>query len=208
MIHLDADPTFVYETDLETPESEAFTHEQVAEIEEVYRMSYPKLLIRAKSFRKIRDPEVTTSLAFEKAIKKWNTYRDIGYSRETWISGILHNTAISETRKVDRGLKEDTSLEVAEYEKFFDPNISTDIDGLLDEIQLADLMKRFKDLLKHQKKPERWYEIIDLRLRGHTNAEIAERLGIPLGTVASSISRIGDVVAADADFCTLLGKTN
>lgn len=182
MTYVDLDPALTYDSEAEGSAPEAFTHENLAEIAELYRERYSVMLYIAKGYR-VNDPEGTVQTAFEKALKNWNKYEDQGQSRSAWLNKILVNTALDETRG--------SKLRPVDYldEDLFEKETVASMDTEFENVEHADNLERIKNLLKQEEKPDSWYEMIDLRVQGYTVDEISKKLDIKLGTVKTGLFR-------------------
>lgn len=164
----------------QTHESEAFTSEQLAEFAEIYRSSYAKCVNIAKLYR-VRDPESTAQTAFEKALRNWNIYKDIGKSRNSWIYKIVANTALDEMRRESK-----VKIELTSRNFSFDKQANTNTTDIADVLAMEEYMNYIAEVLNDNPK---WQEMLELKILGYSHSEISQELGVPIGTVRSGLFR-------------------
>jgi RNA polymerase sigma factor (sigma-70 family) len=114
-------------------------------------------------------------------MKVWNKSKLFDINKQTkfssWIIRVCYNTAIDKLKK----RKGYSHLDVEILESL--PDISVDLDN---ELELMSLKNRVKEALKNL--PNEQKEIIELMyFDGFSQSEIAEAMGIPLGTVKSRV---------------------
>lgn len=170
--------------------------------EELYA-NYFSYMQHIASTYNVRDPEATTQDAFIKAYEHYDEYKNIGYSRKTWLLRILHNTALSEHRKskireFDTPVLESDLFAATQYS---DPLA---LDGF-NNIELDEIMARIEQVISA--KSVNWFEIFCKRvLNDDKYREISEDLGIPEGTVKTALFRACKLLADDEEIIAALGK--
>lgn len=196
MTHSESDPTISHTTDSE------FLATDDLSFEELYANYFTDIRYRASQYR-VRDPEATAQDTFVKAYEHYDAYKNIGYSRKTWLIRILHNTACTELRKskiraFDTPASESDMLHASR---------SSDLLALesFKNIELDEIMARIEQVISP--KSPNWYEIFSKRvLDDDKYREIGEDLGIPEGTVKAAIFRACKLLADDEDICAALGN--
>lgn len=200
MTNVEVNISFDNSTTPDSPQSgnlsHELPHEQLAEISELYRTSYPKMLAVARKYQ-FNDPEVTVQTAWEKALKHWDSYTEQGYTRETWLARIVKNTALDLWRRHNR-IQIDPSSDMYAYE-----SVSTN-ERVEDSVTLLpQIMGRVATLLAD--KPDHWYEIYERRaLYEEKYDDIAQKMGISPGTVKSTFNRVKTLLAEDDELYDLL----
>lgn len=185
----------------QNPESETFTHEQLAEFAELYRNSYQRCILKAKDFR-VNDPEVTTQNAFEKALRYWNSYTDNGYSREVWLRRIVSNLALGEINK-ETVRNNIAKIELSSGESYYEDHVDTRASETIDDIAMQQYLNHIAEVLKDHPK---WHEMFKLTLAGYNYDEISQKIGVPSGSIMSGISRARKMLRSDPTIRTMLGK--
>lgn len=130
-------------------------------------------------FKILNDKELAEDALQNTFIKIWqniDTY-DLSKGRIfTWILNIARNTAIDALRKKNNSPFEQTK-ELSDFVYISDEN-----SPILQEVELAQIK-----IIIEQLSPEH-QDLLDLiYFQGYTQAEISEKLNIPLGTVKSRI---------------------
>jgi RNA polymerase sigma-70 factor (ECF subfamily) len=130
-------------------------------------------------YRIVQDEESAEDVLQEAFVKIWNNFAQYDKTKGklfTWIINIARNLAIDFTRS--KGFKnQQKNLDVDKIVGYIDSKKSTGFNP--DQIGLKNLLEKLK--------PEQ-REILDLvYFNGYTQAEVAEELGIPLGTVKTRI---------------------
>jgi RNA polymerase sigma-70 factor (ECF subfamily) len=126
-------------------------------------------------FRIVQDEETGADVLQETFVKIWNNFTLYDKTKGklfTWMVNIARNLAIDTTRSKSYK-NQGKNLELDKIVGFIDSHKSTSFNP--DQIGLKALLEKLR--------PEQ-REIIDLAyFRGYTQAEIADELNIPLGTV-------------------------
>lgn len=156
----------------------------------VYEAYFP--LVHVYCLRRLRDPEVAadaTSQVFINAIQSLGRFRPDptrpGSSFRSWIFSIAHNVVIDVVRRtrphqsLDRANTVWDDDAAALHDRLADDDPTPEEWALAAEsrAELADLLETL---------PERQRAIVELRLAGLTNAEIAEVLGMSYPAVRSA----------------------
>lgn len=126
-------------------------------------------------FRIVQEEEMAADVMQETFVKIWNNFSQYDKTKGklfTWLVNIARNLAIDLTRS--KSFKNQSkNLELDKIVGYIDSHKSTSFNP--DQIGLKALLEKLK--------PEQ-RDIIDLAyFKGYTQAEIAEALNIPLGTV-------------------------
>lgn len=184
----------------ESSKSEAFTHEQLAEISDLYIQEYPRMVRTAMKYR-VRDPEATAQTAFAKALKNWNKFRDQGSSRGAWLGVITVNTAINELRKKKSGVELPGS-DMFVYEDRADAKSLSDFEQIEEEMYMDPIEARIRELLSDE-----FYDVFNkVAMEGKQYDEVGDELGIPRATVGSRYFRARKKLAQDPELRELLGR--
>lgn len=127
----------------------------------------------------LRNSQEAEEVVQDVFIKIWNKSTLYDSSRgqkfSSWLLRVCHNTAIDKLKR-RRGAN---LLDVENLASI--PDIRIDLDN---ELEMKSLKNRIKEALR--KLPEEQREIIELLyFEGFTQSEVAEGMGIPLGTVKS-----------------------
>lgn len=141
-------------------------------------------------FRVVNDKETAEDVLQEVFVKIWNNSASYDATKGrlyTWLLNIARNTAIDKTRSKDfRNEGQVRSIEdfVYSVDKQHNQSTATDHIGL----------RKLVDELKPEQR-----QLIDLLyFGGYTQTEVAEELGIPLGTVKTrvkaAISRLRELI--------------
>ncbi|MBK9729866.1 MAG: sigma-70 family RNA polymerase sigma factor [Chitinophagaceae bacterium] len=130
-------------------------------------------------FRIVQDEESSEDVLQDTFVKIWNNFSQYDKTKGklfTWIVNIARNLAIDYTRS--KGFKnQQKNLDVDKIVGFIDSKKSTAFNP--DQIGLKNMLDKLK--------PEQ-REILDLvYFSGYTQAEVANELNIPLGTVKTKI---------------------
>lgn len=130
-------------------------------------------------YRIVQDEDSAADVLQEAFIKIWNNFSQYDKTKGklfTWIVNIARNLAIDHTRS--RQFKnQQKNLEIDKIVGFIDSTKSTTFSP--DQIGLRSMLEKLK--------PEQ-REILDLvYFGGYTQAEVANELNIPLGTVKTKI---------------------
>ncbi|MGC4107763.1 MAG: sigma-70 family RNA polymerase sigma factor [Thermomicrobiales bacterium] len=156
----------------------------------VYEAYFP--LIHAYCLRRLRDPEVAadaTSQVFINAIQSLGRFRPDpkrpGSSFRSWLFSIAHNVVIDVVRRtrphqsLDRATTtwQDDAPDL--HDRLADADLTPE-----EWVLAAESRSELADLLETL--PERQRTIVELRLAGLANAEIAEVLGISYPAVRSA----------------------
>jgi len=193
--------------DAEAFEQESFTHEQLAEMSELYMGQYPKLVGRARKFS-VSDPEGLVQVAFEKALKNWDKFSDPGdgRGRGPWLSTILTNTALDELRraKVHQG----KDYLISEFYDHKETSVDIRAGAQFGNVETAPyaLHKYVKNLLEQLGKPSSWARIFFLHTEGYSYGEIGDILDVPVGTIQSAMFRMKKVLAKDEQLRAAFGE--
>ncbi|MES2733160.1 MAG: sigma-70 family RNA polymerase sigma factor [Bacteroidota bacterium] len=129
-------------------------------------------------FKIVKEKELAEDVMQEAFVKMWNNFRDYDDTKGrlfTWILNVARNLAIDKTRS--KSFK-NSFLEVSsdEREVFHSKEMSTQQPEYIG----------MKDLLIHLREEEKL--LVELiYFQGYTRTEVADELGIPLGTVKTRI---------------------
>lgn len=151
-----------------------------AALHEVYAMTSAKLL--GIIMQVVREREAAEDVLQDVFIKVWNRagrYDPAIASPITWLAAIARNSAIDAVRKAGRSreIADDALPEVEDEAPL--------ADDMLCAAQDADRLHKCLDGLQDDQRKS-------IRLaffRGYTHTELAEKLGVPLGTMKSWIRR-------------------
>ncbi|MCA9335166.1 sigma-70 family RNA polymerase sigma factor [Candidatus Saccharibacteria bacterium] len=170
--------------------------------EELYANNF-SLLRHIASQYNVRDPEATAQDAFVKAYENYDKYKDTGFSRRTWLTRILHNTARDELRKSNKRMFDMLATESDLLQASFRPD-----QGAQDNfrnIELEEIMNHINDVVSA--KSPNWYGIFTRRvLNNDMYREISDDLDIPEGTVKASLFRACKLLASDEEILATFGK--
>jgi RNA polymerase sigma-70 factor (ECF subfamily) len=156
----------------------------------VYEAYFP--LVHAYCLRRLRDPEVAadaTSQVFINAIQSLGRFRPDpkrpGSSFRSWLFSIAHNVVIDVVRRTRPHQSLDRASTVRDDDAAALHDRLADADPTPEEwVLAAESRSELADLLETL--PERQRAIVELRLAGLANAEIAEALGISYPAVRSA----------------------
>lgn len=155
--------------------SAAFEAEALAHLDSLY----------GTALRLTRDPAAAEDLVQDTFVKAWRFAGrfEAGTNLRAWLFTILHNTF----RNVRRGAGRDpidVDSEVVDRAALAVPDVATPEDVLLQQARAADVRDALDRL------PESYRQAVWLRdVEEFSYADIAEMLGIPIGTVMSRLSR-------------------
>jgi len=129
-------------------------------------------------FKIVKEKELAEDVMQEAFVKMWNNFRDYDESKGrlfTWILNVARNLAIDKTRS--KAFK-NSYLE-----------ISSDQREVVHSREMSTSQPEYigmKDLIKHLREEEK--QMVDLiYFQGYTRTEVADELGLPLGTVKTRI---------------------
>ena len=146
--------------------------ESPAAVEAAYRTHASELYRCA--VRGLHDPGLAEEAVQETFLRAWR-YRhrydaSLG-SQRTWLFAILRNAVVDiQRRKTIRAVGEDEVAHVA---------TTADIDSAMLGWQVEEALRRLSD--DHRR------VLVEVRLRGRPLAELAQEMGVPVGTVKSRV---------------------
>lgn len=129
------------------------------------------------------DPEVTVQTVFEKAQRHMNN-NPTAQLHAGWYVAVLRTTIVDEHRKSSR--RPEQPVDPTEYLYADAPDLSAE--ASFTRVDLEGVMGHIACILSERN--TQWLDVFVLReVQGHTYQEISQRLGIPVGTVASTLKR-------------------
>src|SRR6266849_7683357 len=151
-----------------------YTPGDEADFECLYQTSYGKILGTLTAMLGDRAAaEDCAQDAFERAYKKWNTWKPIAPA-EAWVHRIAINAGVSYQRKM-------RLREVGEViRRIGRPELAPDPQNLVERRDLAEALAKLP--------PKQAAAIVLRHYHGYTNRAIAQALGIPERTVASRLA--------------------
>lgn len=151
------------------------------------------------ALRVVRDSELAEDAVQDAFLDVWRSAARFDARRasaSTWILTLVHRRAVDLVRRQERGRSERA------FVSSLLPEESAE-----DLVQLRDEQRRVQEALARLTAPQR--HLLELAYYGGlTQSELAERLGLPLGTVKSrtyaALTRLRELLAApDTDGCEL-----
>ncbi len=151
------------------------------------------------ALRIVRSPAVAEDVLQETMVKVWrkiDSYDPAKGSLFTWLLNIVRNTALDQLR-ADQALLSSAHVELEEYVSSGGRQVSSEV--FTDHIGLDEVLISLTQ--EHQR-------IIDyLYFRGHTQAEAAKALNMPLGTVKTklrmALSQLRRSLLSEAEACSV-----
>lgn len=147
------------------------------------------MLMRALTFtRNMPDAEDLVQETYIRAYRSFHRYQD-GTNLKAWLNLIMKNLYINEYRKRQRSPGVDTTEEIQDWQIARAQNhtssglVSAEVEALENlpnaaiDSALAALQPNYRDAVR----------LVDIE--GYSYQEVADRLGIPIGTVMSRLSR-------------------
>lgn len=129
------------------------------------------------------DPEATVQTVFEKAQRHMNN-NPAAQLHTGWYVAVLRTTIIDEHRKSSR--RPEQPIDPAEYLYADAPDLSAETG--FTRVDLEGVMGHIACTLSERN--TQWLDVFVLReVQGHSYQEISRHLGIPVGTVASTLKR-------------------
>ncbi len=147
------------------------------------------LLMRALTFtRNMQDAEDLVQETYIRAYRSFHRFQE-GTNLKAWMSQIMKNLYINDYRKRQRSPGIDTTDEIQDWQVARAQNhmstglVSAEVEALENlpndviDNALASLQPNYRDA------------VVLVDVEGHSYQEVADRLGIPIGTVMSRLSR-------------------
>lgn len=189
---IDTDPSLANKHDIEQPEKEILTW---TELYAKYRMN---LVRTAKNSYRLSDPEGSVQEVFTRALGQFEGPDDKGKVNKAWLDIVLRRIAIDESRRPST--KRTDVVDMNEFEGHFnDLPADDDVENeALDDLEFKETQERVKELLSES--PPHWYPIfMKYAVEDKKYQQIADEMGISLGTVRSAIFRIKALLSADEE---------
>ena len=127
--------------------------------------------------RVLRDPAQSEEVTQEVLVEIWRTATRFDPSRgsaSTWVHTMAHRRAIDRVRSAQAAHDRETKVAQREHSPAFD-QVAEEVEGRLEREQVRRCLEGLTDLQRES--------VILAYYGGHTYSEVAELLGVPLGTV-------------------------